>query len=303
MDDAAGDDVVLEILPSIRAYRSGRVELLLPTVFVPASLDPDTGVASKDVTINPSTGLSARVYLPPSSSFAGVRNLPVLVFYHGGGFCSGSAFSSPYHSYVNRLAAAAGILAVSADYRLAPEHPLPAAYDDSLEVLQWVAGGGLESADLDKIFVSGDSSCANIAHNVVLRLGQNNSVVEGLILLHPHFWGKEKIGSGVILKAKDADALWPFVCPGTTGLDDQRINPTAAGAPSLAALGCRRVLVAVAGRDLLNEDEGEWVGRRSRVLGDRRGRPRLLPPQLREREINFIHGAIGEVSDREELDL
>ncbi|XP_020591266.1 probable carboxylesterase 2 [Phalaenopsis equestris] len=78
--------------------------------------------------------------------------------------------------------------------------------------------------------------------------------------MHPFFWGKDRIGNegiesgkGEPLKAKDSDALWLIVCPETTGLDDPRINPAAEGAPSLATLGCRRVLVGVAELDLLRE--------------------------------------------------
>ncbi|PKU69119.1 probable carboxylesterase 2 [Dendrobium catenatum] len=267
MDTNADDEIVVEILPTIRTYRSGRVERLQPTDFVPASLDPPTAVLSKDLNINPFTLLSVRLYLPTLSTAAdNRRKFPVFVFFHGGGFCIGSAFSSIYHSYLNSLVSRAQVIAVSVDFRLAPENPLPAAYDDSWEALKWISGASgnsepwlTEAADLGKIFLAGDSTGANIAHNMAVRLGQNNSPVEGLVLMHPYFWGKERIGSereekeGVMLKSKDADALWPFVCPGTSGLDDPRVNPTADGGRSLAALGCRRVMVSVAGRDLLRE--------------------------------------------------
>ncbi|KAG0482819.1 hypothetical protein HPP92_010903 [Vanilla planifolia] len=287
MDHSADDEIVVEIYPTIRTYRSGRIERLQPTDFVSASLDISTGVCSKDVLINPSTGLSARIYRPPppassssssSSSSTARQKYPVFLYYHGGGFCCGSAFCSVYHSFLNSLSSIAGVIAISVNFRLAPEHPLPIGYDDSWEALQWVTTEAYERgplkpwlaeyADLNKIFLAGDSSGANIAHNVAIRLGQSGSEVEGLVLMHPLFWGKERIGSeedeveGVLLKIKDANALWPFVCPGTIGLDDPRMNPTAEGAPSLAALGCRRLQVSVGGIDLLRE-RGEITTRRS----------------------------------------
>ncbi|URE18480.1 Carboxylesterase family [Musa troglodytarum] len=51
------------------------------------------------------------------------------------------------------------------------------------------------------------------------------------------------------------DSLWRLLCPGTTGLDDPRVNPLAELAPSLGALPCRRVLVAVAEKDRLRESD------------------------------------------------
>ena len=69
---------------------------------------------------------------------------------HGGGFVIGSPFSSTYHDFVHSLVARAGVLAVTVDYRLAPEHPLPADFDDSMAALRWVAAhaGGNQEADL-----------------------------------------------------------------------------------------------------------------------------------------------------------
>ncbi|KAH0460222.1 hypothetical protein IEQ34_010885 [Dendrobium chrysotoxum] len=266
------DKLNMEILPFIRMYQSGRIERLYQSKTVPASVDPRTGVSSRDITINPSARLSARLYLPPTAiiSRPAPKKLPVIVYYHGGGFCTFSASSSHYHSYLNSLVAEADVIAVSVDYRLAPEHPLPTAYEDSWEALLWVTehaydhSFGLdrrfaEFGDFSKIFLVGDSAGANIVHNMGIRLAENGMEVEGLALMHPYFWGKERMGmrnskaGPSMFKTEDFDALWPFVCPDTFGLDDPRVNPLAEGAPSLAALGSRRVLVSVAERDLLRE--------------------------------------------------
>ncbi|XP_020583303.1 probable carboxylesterase 2 [Phalaenopsis equestris] len=266
----AADKINVEILPFIRTYQSGRIDRLYPTRPVPPSVDSRTGVSSRDITINPAARLSARLYLPPTAilSRSPPKKRPVIVYYHGGGFCTFSAISSHYHSYLNSLVAEADIIAVSVDYRLAPEHPLPAAYEDSWEALLWVAehaynnSFGLdlrfaEQGDFSKIFLAGDSAGANIVHNMGIRLGENGMEVEGLALVHPYFWGKGSVGTEKqgrsMLKAEDFDALWPFVCPGTVGLDDPRVNPMADGAPSLAALGSRRVMVCVSEKDLLRE--------------------------------------------------
>ncbi|PKU69123.1 probable carboxylesterase 2 [Dendrobium catenatum] len=260
---AGDDDIIFDLLTLIRVYRSGRVERFEPTEFLPPSFDQTTGVDSKDITINPSTDLAARLYLPSSTTKMDGK-LPVVIFYHGGGFCVHRAASAHYHNYLNHLTAKAKILAVSIDYRLAPEHPIPAAYDDSWEALRWVAQLQHSEAwlskfgDLDKIFLAGDSAGANIVHNLGMRLGKEGKKVEGMVLMNPFFWGKERIGwegeerEGVTIKAEVADGLWPFLCPESiAGNDDPMLNPWAEGAMSLAGLGCGRVLVTVGEKDLL----------------------------------------------------
>ncbi|PKA46418.1 putative carboxylesterase 2 [Apostasia shenzhenica] len=261
----ADDQIIYELTWTFRVYRSGRVERIAPATTVPPSLDTATGVDSKDVIINPSSGLSVRLYLPPTTASSCDRKLLVVVYFHGGGFSAMSTSSLVYHNCLNTLTAKASVLAVSVEYRLAPENPIPAAYDDCLEAVQWVSGhsggGGQEPwlskfGDLDKIFLAGDSAGGNISHNVAMILGREGKKVEGVVLVCPGFWGKERIGSekeerGSYVKAVELDGLWPIICPGLTGLDEPWINPVADGGRSLAALGCRRVLVYVAELDLL----------------------------------------------------
>ncbi|CAK9181258.1 unnamed protein product [Ilex paraguariensis] len=92
-------------------------------------------------------------------------------------------------------------------YRLAPEHHLPAAYDDSWVAIKWVAshsgGDGQEPwlkdhVDFQRVFFSGDSAGGNIAHNMGMRVGSEKldgiSLV-GLVLAHAFFWGEKPIGN------------------------------------------------------------------------------------------------------------
>ncbi|KAG0480323.1 hypothetical protein HPP92_011181 [Vanilla planifolia] len=257
----AEDDIIFDLISMIIVYRSGRVERFEPTEFVPPSFDSATGVDSKDVVINSSTSLSVRLYLPASAVAKTDYKLPVLVFFHGGGFCLHRASSLHYHNYLNHLTAKAKFISISVDYRLAPEHPLPVAYYDSWEAFRWVISGRddwlLRYGDLGKVFIAGDSAGANIVHDLGLRLGRLGKKVEGLVMMNPYFWGNEKIGvelkerSESMFKVSDVEKVWPFICPGTTGNDDPRLNPMAEGAPSLLGLGCHRVLVGVGDKDLL----------------------------------------------------
>jgi cation diffusion facilitator CzcD-associated flavoprotein CzcO/acetyl esterase/lipase len=106
---------------------------------------------------------TARLYLPPVEG-----PLPVVVFLHGGGWIGGSldSFDEPCATLARRL----GALVVSPDYRLAPEHPFPAAVNDTVAVLRWAADHIAEfGGDPERIAVGGESAGANLAAVAALR--------------------------------------------------------------------------------------------------------------------------------------
>jgi acetyl esterase/lipase len=264
--DAATDDVAVELLPFIRLYKSGRVERLIGNDTAPASLDDGTstgGVASKDVTIDPATNLSVRLYLPTAAG-AGDK-LPIVVYFHGGGFMVESASSAKYHRYLNALAARAGAVAVSVDYRRVPEHRLPAAYDDSWAALAWAVGAacGDESepepwltkhGDPSRVFLAGDSAGANIAHNVAMRAAVAEGLpairIRGVLLMHPYLWDASD-AMGPDLEERIRREWQLMTGRPDARVDDPWLSPTSARAPPLALLPTQRVLVAVAGEDFL----------------------------------------------------
>uniref|UniRef100_A0A453L044 Alpha/beta hydrolase fold-3 domain-containing protein n=1 Tax=Aegilops tauschii subsp. strangulata TaxID=200361 RepID=A0A453L044_AEGTS len=253
--DADADTVVFEAPAHFRFYKSGRIERLHRPPILPAGDDEATGVTSKDVVLDADTGLSVRLYLPKLQEPS--TKLLVLVYFHGGSFLIESADSSTYHNYVNALAAAAGVLAVSVDYRLAPEHPVPAAYDDAWAALSWAASAQdewlAEHGDSARLFLAGDSAGGNIVHNVLIRASfQPAPRVEGAILLHPWFGGNTFLEGEVEAKAKDMAMIWEFACPGAVGgADDPRMNPMAPGAPGMENLRCERMLVCAGEKDWL----------------------------------------------------
>ncbi|KAL6857171.1 hypothetical protein ACP4OV_018553 [Aristida adscensionis] len=270
--DADADEVVFDAPTYFRIYKSGRIDRLHRPPPVAAGSDDDGGgVATMDVVLDAGTGLSVRLFLPVQERRRPPAKLPILVFFHGGGFVVGSARSPTYHGYVASLAAAAGVLAVSVDYRLAPEHPLPAAYDDCWDALRWAAsardggGGGwlAEHGDTARVFVAGDSAGGNIVHNVLVRAaaaGGGAPRVEGAILLHPFFCGNAAVGGEPEHAAAATAKVWAFACPGAVGgADDPRINPTAPGT-TVGSLGCERMLVCAAAKD--------WLATRNRAYYD-----------------------------------
>ncbi|MGD9764197.1 MAG: alpha/beta hydrolase [Candidatus Binatia bacterium] len=105
----------------------------------------------------PAGDIPVRIYIPSSR-----EPLPVLVYFHGGGWVIGSL--DTHDSIAGALADDAGCVVVSVDYRLAPEHPYPAAAEDAYAAMCWaVAHAGDLGADPRRVAVGGDSAGGNLA--------------------------------------------------------------------------------------------------------------------------------------------
>ncbi|KAJ9558396.1 hypothetical protein OSB04_013010 [Centaurea solstitialis] len=263
---AQPEEILHDLSPVMLIHKNGRIERLALEETIPPSTDHPTGVRSKDVQISSKTGLSARLYLPTTNT-SQKHNLPLVIYFHGGGFVVGRASGTLFQPFLNRLAFEANVVVVSVDYRRAPEHPLPTAYDDSWDAIKWVvshaAGNGRDPwltdfVDFKRVFFGGESSGANIAHQMAMRIGLENDdqqvKLSGIVLIHPYFWGDTLIGGEVVADVKERDLMgniWRVANPDTTGLDDPMINPGSDA--NLWKLGCKRVLVTVAEKDLLRD--------------------------------------------------
>jgi len=119
---------------------------------------PREMAAVRDLSIpGPAGELRLRTYLP-----RGRPPLPVLVFFHGGGFVVGTL--DEFDAFCTLLADGAGSLVVSVGYRLAPERKFPAATEDAVAALRWVgAHAGEMDGDPTRIAVAGDSAGGNLA--------------------------------------------------------------------------------------------------------------------------------------------
>ncbi|XP_054777785.1 probable carboxylesterase 5 [Prosopis cineraria] len=252
---AERDDDVAHEFPFFRVHKDGRVVVFRPpTEKIPPCDDPITGVRSKDAIVSAEPPVSVRIFLPKITDPS--RKLPVLLYIHGGGFCMQSAFSRQYHSYVATVVAEANVIAVSVEYGLFPDRPIPACYEDSWAALQWIAShagrSGPESwlnnhADFERVFVGGDSAGGNITHTVVGRAGKvglSGLKIVGAVLMHPFFGGTVD------------DHMWMYMCPENEGLQDRRMKPAV---EDLKRLGCERVLVFAAEKDHLFESGRNYV--------------------------------------------
>lgn len=253
----ADDEILHDFSPMFKAYKDGRIDRLTNQDRVPPSVDPTTGVQSKDVDIAPEINISARIFRPVNADPS--HKLPLLVYFHGGGFVVQSPFSPVYHQHLNFLVAQAKIVAVSVNYRLIPENPLPIPFDDSWLALQWIASQSTEDwikdyADLDRVYFGGDSAGANIAHNMAMRVGSQKLEgmnLRGIFLNCPYFWGASPIGNEASNPLKKfVDELLALTCPGL-GLDEPWINP--ATDAKISSLGAKKVLVFVAEKDVLKD--------------------------------------------------
>ncbi|KAK7343575.1 hypothetical protein VNO77_12408 [Canavalia gladiata] len=271
-------EIVAEVPTYIRVFSDGTVERPRETPYVSASLhDPRTGVSSKDVVVSQNPTISARLYLPNvtiSNQQHQPNKLPILVYFHGGGFFFESAFSQLYHDHFNTFVSQTNCLVISVEYRLAPEHLLPAAYGDCWNALKWVASHSakteqaepwlIEHGDFNRIFIGGDSAGANIVHTIAIRAGTEalpcDVKILGAILSHPYFFSSNPIGSEPVTDHELSllSLIWNFVYPSAPGgIDNPMINPVAPGAPNLSGLACSKIIVCIAGKDILR-DRGVW---------------------------------------------
>ncbi|KAK9051370.1 hypothetical protein SSX86_027997 [Deinandra increscens subsp. villosa] len=154
------------------------------------------GVATQDVLINAKSGLRVRVYLPEAPK---TGKLPILIHFHGGGFCISQADWFMYYNIYTRIARESGAIVVSTYLRLAPEHRLPAAVDDGYSTLLWLRDVANDKTydswlsnkgDFNRVFLIGDSSGGNIVHQVAKRAAVENLYpvrLAGAIPIHPGF--------------------------------------------------------------------------------------------------------------------
>lgn len=123
----------------LRVLSDGTIVRSAPPVAEDVPVNPS--VELKDVMCDAALGLSLRVYRPAvavAPCDGEKMKLPAVVVFHGGGFCIGSYVLPTFLAACTRLAAGVGAVVLSADYRLAPEHRLPAAIDDAAAVRLWI---------------------------------------------------------------------------------------------------------------------------------------------------------------------
>ena len=147
------------------------------------STAPEPGVTAKDVTYPGAAGeVKARIYIPD-----GVATVPrpLIVFFRGGGWVIASL--DAYDATPRALAKKLDAIVVSADYRMGPEHPFPAAHDDANAAYRWAVGKAASwQADAQRIAVIGESAGGNLALNVAIAArDQSLAQPRHIVLVYP----------------------------------------------------------------------------------------------------------------------
>jgi acetyl esterase len=228
----------------------------------------------------PAGPLRVRVYRPSAEA-----SLPVIVWFHGGGWVTGSLDT---HDHLCRLLCdGAGVLVVSVDYRLAPETKFPGAVDDCVAAWNWVTDHAVDlGGDPARIAIGGDSAGGNLAAVVALMAREEQLVAPVFqLLVYPvtdyEFDSPSMIdnATGYFLEAHEMRWFFDQYASATAEFDDWRMSPLRA--PDVG--GAAPALVVTAEYDPLR-DQGEAYAERLREAG--------VPAQL-VRVDGLFHGFFG----------
>jgi acetyl esterase len=210
------------------------------------------------------TEIPLRVYCPR----IGGERLPVLVYYHGGGWVLGSL--ETHDVLCRELAAQADCIVVSVDYRLAPEHSFPAAVDDALAAYRWVVEHCRDfRGDASRVAVGGDSAGGNLAAVVSRELALDGGPIPWFqLLIYPatdfacSSDSYDKFANGFFLTRDLMHWFRGHYLNGEGEIDDPRASPLKAILPS----SLPPALIMTAGFDPLL-DEGLAYAQRLRAAG------------------------------------
>ena len=197
------------------------------------------------------------------------QQLPLLVYYHGGGWVLGNLQS--IHGVTASLAARSGCAVLSVDYRLAPEHPFPAAVEDAMAALVWASDSAEQlSIDKTRIAVGGDSAGGNLAAVVsILARDAGGPEVQFQLLIYPatdaasNTSSMDRFAEGLVLEKKDMFWFWNHYC------DDRELRESDVRASPLRvadAAGLPPAYVLLAEVDPLI-DEGQAYADRLEAAG------------------------------------
>lgn len=237
---------------------------------------PMTRIRSMEIP-GPAGMVGARLYVP---QMVVTEPLPLFVYFHGGGWVIGDL--DTHDDPCRFLAAYSGAVVLAVDYRLAPEHPFPAAVEDAEAAYAWaVTNAERLGVDPSRIAVGGDSAGGNLAAAVCLMARDKAIPLPAIqLLIYPitdaagEAPSRRTFGAGFLLTSNDMDWFERHYLPKGSDRADPRVSVLRA--PDLS--GLPPAYIATAGFDPLR-DEGEAYAERLREAGvgvDLRRHPGLV---------------------------
>ena len=197
-------------------------------------------------------GVPCRVFVPDGPARA------VYLHFHGGGMIVGAP---EMNDIANRdLCRRFGVAVVSADYRLAPEHPYPAGPDDGVDVARWLVANAAGEFGSDRLLIGGESAGGYMAAEVLLRirdeLGAVDRVLGANLVFGVYDWGRSPSQRGIrpmdgpdILDPAGIEFFTEAFMPGRSDDARRAISPVSADLRGLPP-----ALMSVGGADHLLDD-------------------------------------------------
>ncbi|KAL2644534.1 hypothetical protein R1flu_012121 [Riccia fluitans] len=263
---------VVKGLNSLTRRKDGTINRQLADLLeikVGPSEKPVNGVSSKDVVIDEETNVWVRVFIPEICESSGNQKVPVMVYYHGGGFGVLCANMIVYDRMCRRLARGCKMVVVSVNYRRAPEHRFPIAYDDSFKALEWLQSPRSAShlpptVDVSRTFLCGDSAGGNIVHFTGCRAAETDLSplkVTGMILLQPYLGSEARVPSEInlvnvpIISVDATDWHWKAYLPEGANRDHPACNVFGPFSRDISGLDLPPMFVVVGTLDVLMDHQ------------------------------------------------
>lgn len=245
---------------------------------------PDLRVEDRSID-GPAGGIGIRIYWPPPDSVQGSAP-PVVLYFHGGGFVMGDL--DTHDGTCRHHAVGAGAVIVSVDYRLAPEHPYPAAVEDAWAATLWAAERAADiEADSTRLAVAGDSAGGTIAAVMAQQARDNAGPNLAFQLLwYPSTMWDQSLPSfteNATAQILDAKAVAAFSRWYAGGIDLSDPPPGMAPGRAQNLAGLPPAYIGVAGYDPLRDD-GIRYGDLLSAAG--------VPVEVHNAE-TMVHGYVG----------